>query len=201
MPWLATWPQLDNKSKRSHNGLPYTIIQLASQIVGVENIKDVLAHAKADQARPQVSMLREQVGEALWKLQSLELRTTVSTQHVTTLLGNYGEMETRINAMGGQMVSLQQNMVSMNTMKIDMHVVWVKGHAGFQGNKVADAFSKWAAFALQWSPSLPPPPPAHGLHIPRPPPRLPQDHNQQHQAPPPAASTHQHSCHIQLPFL
>ena len=41
-----------------------------------------------------------------------------------------------------------------------IHVAWIKGHAHFMGNELADHFSKWAAQALLWHPSLLPPPPA-----------------------------------------
>ena len=41
-----------------------------------------------------------------------------------------------------------------------IHVPWIKGHAHFMGNELADYFSKWAAQALLWHPSLLPPPPA-----------------------------------------
>ena len=40
-----------------------------------------------------------------------------------------------------------------------LHVAWIKGHAHFMGNELADYFSKWAAQALLWHPSLLPPPP------------------------------------------
>ena len=36
---------------------------------------------------------------------------------------------------------------------------WIKGHAGFKGNEISDAYSKWAAHVMVWDPSLPPPPP------------------------------------------
>ena len=46
-----------------------------------------------------------------------------------------------------------------------IHVAWIKGHAHFMGNELADYFSKWAAQALTWRPSLlPPPPPPGGSH-------------------------------------
>ena len=41
-----------------------------------------------------------------------------------------------------------------------IHVAWVKGHAHFMGNELADYFSKWAPQALMWHPSLLPSPPA-----------------------------------------
>ena len=40
-----------------------------------------------------------------------------------------------------------------------IHVAWIKGHAHFLGNELADYFSKWDAQALLWHPSLLPPPP------------------------------------------
>ena len=36
---------------------------------------------------------------------------------------------------------------------------WIKGHAGFVGNEISDAYSKWAAHVMIWDPSLRPPPP------------------------------------------
>ena len=47
-----------------------------------------------------------------------------------------------------------------------IHVAWIKGHAQFMGNELADYFSKWAAQALLWHPSLltPPPPPCGSGH-------------------------------------
>ena len=36
---------------------------------------------------------------------------------------------------------------------------WVKGHARFTGDEISNACSKWAANAMVWDPSLPPPPP------------------------------------------
>ena len=36
---------------------------------------------------------------------------------------------------------------------------WIKGHAGFVGNEISDAYSKWAAHVMIWDPSLLPPPP------------------------------------------
>ena len=36
---------------------------------------------------------------------------------------------------------------------------WIKGHAGFVGNEISDAYSKWAAHVMVWDPSLLPPPP------------------------------------------
>ena len=36
---------------------------------------------------------------------------------------------------------------------------WIKGHAGFAGNKISDAYSKWAGHVMIWDPSLLPPPP------------------------------------------
>ena len=39
---------------------------------------------------------------------------------------------------------------------------WIKGHAGFVGNEISDAYSKWAARAMIWDPSLLPPPPPIG---------------------------------------
>ena len=45
-----------------------------------------------------------------------------------------------------------------------IHVAWIKGHAHFMGNELADYFSKWAAQALMWHPSLLPPPPCRGSH-------------------------------------
>ena len=44
-----------------------------------------------------------------------------------------------------------------------IHVAWIKGHAHFMGNELADYFSKWAAQALLWHPSLLPPPPPAGV--------------------------------------
>ena len=42
---------------------------------------------------------------------------------------------------------------------ISIQAAWIKGHAGFQGNEISDAFSKWIAYVCEWSPSLLPPPP------------------------------------------
>ena len=39
---------------------------------------------------------------------------------------------------------------------------WIKGHAGFVGNEISDAYSKWAANVMIWDPSLLPPPPPIG---------------------------------------
>ena len=36
---------------------------------------------------------------------------------------------------------------------------WIKGQAGFVGNEVSDAYSKWAAHVMIWDPSLLRPPP------------------------------------------
>ena len=36
---------------------------------------------------------------------------------------------------------------------------WIKGHAGFVGNEISDAYPKWAAHVMIWDPSLLPPPP------------------------------------------
>ena len=36
---------------------------------------------------------------------------------------------------------------------------WIQGHAGFVGNEISDAYSKWAAHVMIWDPSLLPPPP------------------------------------------
>ena len=36
---------------------------------------------------------------------------------------------------------------------------WIKGHAGFVGNEISDAYSKWAAHVMIWDPTLLPPPP------------------------------------------
>ena len=36
---------------------------------------------------------------------------------------------------------------------------WIKGHAGFVGNEISDAYSKWATHVMVWDPSLLPPPP------------------------------------------
>ena len=36
---------------------------------------------------------------------------------------------------------------------------WIKWHAGFVGNEISDAYSKWAAHVMIWDPSLLPPPP------------------------------------------
>ena len=44
-----------------------------------------------------------------------------------------------------------------------IHVAWIKGHAHFMGNELADYFSKWAAQALLWHPSLLPPLPPAGV--------------------------------------
>ena len=35
---------------------------------------------------------------------------------------------------------------------------WIKGHAGFVGNEISDAYSKWAPHVMIWDPSLLPPP-------------------------------------------
>ena len=35
---------------------------------------------------------------------------------------------------------------------------WIKGHAGFVGNEISDAYSEWAAHVMIWDPSLLPPP-------------------------------------------
>ena len=35
---------------------------------------------------------------------------------------------------------------------------WIKGHAGIVGNKISDAYSKWAAQVMIWDPSILPPP-------------------------------------------
>ena len=35
---------------------------------------------------------------------------------------------------------------------------WIKGHAGFVGNEISDAYSKWAAHVMIWDSSLLPPP-------------------------------------------
>ena len=94
------------------------VTTMASQMVGVDNIKNEIARSHTGNAGPQVSVLGEQVGDTLSKLQTLELRTTVCSQHVTTLLTNYGEMETRIGTMGSQMAGLQQNVASIDTIKL-----------------------------------------------------------------------------------
>ena len=36
---------------------------------------------------------------------------------------------------------------------------WIKGHAGFMGNEISDAYSKWAAHVMVWDSALLPPPP------------------------------------------
>ena len=36
---------------------------------------------------------------------------------------------------------------------------WIKGYAGFRGNEISDAYSKWAAHVMVWDPSLLAPPP------------------------------------------
>ena len=109
------------------------VTTMASQMVGVDNIKNVIARSHTDNAGPQVSVFGEQVGDTLSKLQTLELRTTVCSQHVTTLLTNYGEMETRIGTMGSQMAGLQQNVASIDTIKIDMDVI-TKNVGALQGS-------------------------------------------------------------------
>ena len=109
------------------------VTTMASQMVGVDNIKNEIARSHTGNAGPQVSVLGEEVGETLSKLETLELRTTVCSQHVTTLLTNYGEMETRIGTMGSQMAGLQQNVDSINTIKIDMDVI-TKNVGALQGS-------------------------------------------------------------------
>ena len=49
---------------------------------------------------------------------------------------------------------------------------WIKGHAGFRGNKISDAYSKWVAHVMVWEPSLLLPPPPDRMHVQRPPPSL-----------------------------
>ena len=41
---------------------------------------------------------------------------------------------------------------------VKVSAAWIKGHAGFQGNVVSDAFSKWIAYVCEWTPSLLPRP-------------------------------------------
>ena len=50
-----------------------------------------------------------------------------------------------------------KNEISSLPSHISIHEAWIKGHAGFQGNEISDAFSKWVAYACEWSPSLLPP--------------------------------------------
>ena len=38
-------------------------------------------------------------------------------------------------------------------------LLWIKGHAGFVGKEISDAYSRWAAHVMIWDPSLLPPPP------------------------------------------
>ena len=108
------------------------VTTMASQMVGVDNIKNQIAHSHMGNARPQVSLLGEQVGETLSKLQTLELRTTVCSGHMTTLLTDYGEMRTQIGTMGSQMAGLSQNVASIDTIKYDMDVI-TKNVGALQG--------------------------------------------------------------------
>ena len=77
---------------------------------------------------------------------------------------------------------------------------WIKGHAGFVGNEISDAYSKWAAHVMIWDPSLLPPRP-NRVHIQRPPPRHTQTDYHLNQAPPPLPQTRKHPRTVQLPFL
>ena len=71
-----------------------------------------------------------------------------------------------------------------------IHVAWIKGHAHFMGNELADYFSKWAAQALLSHPSLLPPPPLrvgsetpHPLPLPDPPTHAPTFRHQRKLSP------------------
>ena len=77
---------------------------------------------------------------------------------------------------------------------------WIKGHAGFVGNEISDAYSKWATHVMIWDPSLLPPPPDR-LHIQRPPLHHTQTDYHLNQAPPPLPKTRKHPHTVQLPFL
>ena len=50
-------------------------LDMASQMVGVDNIKNEISRSHTCNAEPQVSVLGEQVCETLSKLQTLQLRT------------------------------------------------------------------------------------------------------------------------------
>ena len=71
-----------------------------------------------------------------------------------------------------------------------IHVAWIKGDAHFMGDELADYFSKWAAQAFLWHPSLlPPPPPCGSGHQWGPSPHL-QNSETSHPLPPPNPPTH-----------
>ena len=46
-----------------------------------------------------------------------------------------------------------------------LHIMWIKGHANFIGNKICDHFSKWAAHSLIFTPDLLPPPPLGSVAV------------------------------------
>ena len=77
---------------------------------------------------------------------------------------------------------------------------WIKGHTGFVGNEISDAYSKWAAHVMVWDPSLLPPPPDR-VHIQGPPPSHTQIDYNLNQASPPSPQTRKHPRTVQLPFL
>ena len=77
---------------------------------------------------------------------------------------------------------------------------WMKGHAGFMGNEISDAYSKWGAHVMVWDPSLLPTPP-YRVQIQRPPPGHSQTDYHLNQAPSPSSQTRKHPRAIQLPFL
>ena len=55
----------------------------------------------------------------------------------------------------------------LNTLPLStqVHCAWIKGKTGFQGNKVSEYFSKWAAHALLWHRNLTLPPPVGSLRL------------------------------------
>ena len=46
-----------------------------------------------------------------------------------------------------------------------LKAAWIKGHAGFRGSEISDAFGKWVAYAREWYPCLLLPPPSEPSRV------------------------------------
>ena len=56
------------------------------------------------------------------------------------------------------MKSFRSAIVQLSAQGVRVEVRWIKARTGFKGNEIADAFAKWASFAiLPTSLILPPP--------------------------------------------
>ena len=54
--------------------------------------------------------------------------------------------------------SFRSAIVQLSAQGVRVEVRWIKAHTGFKGNEIADAFAKWASFAILPTLLILPPP-------------------------------------------